>query len=523
MLKKNDNAPRIGQILLDYGLITQDQLTRALDSQMQTQGRLGSILEEMGFLGNDTLTRILSRQCDKPFINLFEVQVPREILNLVPFEHVKSLKIMPFKKSADTISLAMVDPDDQDAVKKIELSSGKNIEPYGVPDYQMGKAINRFEQEGYGTVSFEGDSLQSERIFVKSEVPNIFTLLRLMIDFRATDLHLSAGAPPSIRVDREIKRLSMPNLTTAQIKDFASEILTQDQMLEFEASQEMDFVLSISDTGRFRMCLYKQRNSISLSARPIIEHIPTVSELGLPEWLTKFTSSQQGLILIASPPGHGKSSTISSLVEVINHSRKSNIIKLENPIIYLHKHGMSNINQREVGIDTESLAKGLKHILRQDPDIIVIDELDDQESIAIALHAAEKGHLVICTMPALNTINAIDKIINRFQDYQLPQIRTQLAENLLIAFSQKLVPVKDSGSKILAYEKLAGSPQVSSAIREGNIAGLKSIIQGQSSEVLSIDRCLARLCLNGRITFEDGLKSADDATAYKRLIENGRA
>jgi twitching motility protein PilT len=343
-----------------------------------------------------------------------------------------------------------------------------------------------------------------------------------MLDFKASDLHLVAGAPPSMRVDGELKRLSMPAVNSAQMKDFISEIVAKEKMEEFERKKELDFVLSLSDTGRFRMNVYKQRNSISLSAGLIYDSIPSIEHLNLPDWIVDYALKPEGLILISGVAGQGKTTTASALVNVINTQRRCNIVTLEDPIKYLHRHNKSNVNQREIGIDTESFAAGLRHVMRQDPDVIMIGDLRDPESIAIALNAAETGHLVIGTIHSLNTVTAIDKILNIFPKHQLPQIRMQLADTLQLLFSQKLIPGKDGEGRIVAYEKLTNSARVENLIKEGNSSNIKSLMQVVSDDMMSMDQCLAKLCFEGKISFDDGLRFADNPTYHKELIKAGK-
>lgn len=513
--------PRLGEILIDYGLITYEQLTRALDRQVQSGQRLGSILEEMGYLDIDTLLNVLSRQYDLPFVNLYEVEVPPDTLKVLPFETVKSLKALPFRSSDTAISVAMVNPGDQTVLRNLETAVGGTVRPFVVPHYQMDRAIRCFEQQGYGTVPFEGEKLREEKVRAEAGVPGIYTLFKLLLDFRATDLHLAAGAPPAMRVNNELKKLSMPAVSAAQMKDFIAEVLTKDQMETFERERELDFVVSLSDTGRFRLNIYRQRNSVSLSARLIYEQVPSTAELGLPDWIGEYALKPHGFVLISGVAGQGKTTTIAALVNIINTRRCCNIVTLEDPIEYLHRHLKSNVNQREIGIDAGSVSAGLKHVLRQDPDVIIIGDLKDPESIAFALSAAENGKLVIASMHSFNAVTSIDKILNIFHAHQLPQIRMQLADTLLLVFSQKLIPGRDGEGRVLAYEKLLNSSRVAALIREGKSGNIRSLMQVGAEDVLSMDGCIARLCFDGRISFEDGLRFADNPAYYQELIRSG--
>jgi len=522
MIEQGKQRPRLGEILVNYGLISYDQLTRALDRQVRSGQRLGSILEETGDVDVDTLLNVLSRQYDTPFVNLFEVTVPPETLRTLPFDTVKSLKAIPFRSSDRAVSVAMVDPADAGSLKTLEQTLGCSVKPFVVPHYQLDKAIRCFEEEGYGDVTFEGRKLREDRIRVKTGIPGITTLLRLLLDFRATDLHLVAGAPPAMRVNGGLKKLSMPNISAAQMKEFIAEILTKDQMETFERERELDFVISLSDVGRFRMNAYRQRSSVSLSARLIYEKIPSLSSLGLPEWISDHVMKHRGLVLISGIAGQGKTTTVAALVDAINTRRCCNMVTLEDPIEFLHKHGKSNVNQREIGIDTESFSEGLRHVLRQDPDVVVIGNLKDPESIALALNAAENGKLVIASMHSFNSVSSIEKIVNIFPEHQVPQIRMQLADTLVMIFSQKLIPGNDGEGRVLAYEKLINSQRVANLIREGKTLNIRSVMQVEADDALSMDGCIARLCFEGKISFEDGLRFADNPAYFQELIRSGK-
>lgn len=513
---------RIGEILLDYGLITREQLVRALDKQIETGNRLGSVLESLGYLGSDTLLSVLGKQYDRPFVNLYEVKVPPEILELLPFEQVKSYKVLPINKSDNTLSLAMVDPEDATAIQSVEAAIGGTVKPHVVPNYQMDRAISAFEKEGYGSMTFEGKSLREEKILVEERVPGIYTLLKLVTHFKASELHLAAGAAPGMRINDAFKRLSMPRVSSALMRDFISDLLTQDQINEFESSNDLDFVKILSDTGRFRINIFKQRNSISLSARLMYENIPSVTDLNLPVLVNDYAFKSQGIFLIAGNAGQGKSTTIASIVDLINSGRSCNIVTFEDPIKYLHKHKKSNVNQREVGIDTDSVASGLKHVIRQGQDVIVIGDLNDTESITAALNAATSGCLVIAAINASNSVAALDRIFKVFPDNSQPLIRMQLADTLLLLLSQRLVPVKESDDIIRAYEVLMNSSRISNLIRDGQTSNIRQLMQATSEDMSSIDQSIARLCLEGKIEFDAGLKSSDNPVYYQEIIRRGR-
>lgn len=522
MGKGKGKSPKLqfGEVLLEYGIITREQLKKALDRQVQLGGQIGSILKEMGYLDDDYLLNFLSKQFNTSHVNLFEVKIPPDILNLLSFEKVKTFKVLPIKKTGNNITLAMVNPNDLDTIKDVEFAIGSRVDPAIVPFYQMEKALTYFEEEGYGNKAFEGEQLKTEIAAMETETPNMHSLLKLVLEHKATGLHITAGVSPSIRIDNEIKRLPLPEVTPEQTVEFAQEVLTKEQKELFVKEKEIDFALYLSDIGRFRVNMYKQRNSISIAARFIIEDIPSIKDLGLPEWINNYALKNQGLILITGPLGHGKTTTMASLVDVINSTRKCNIVTLEDPVEYLHKHKKSNVNQREIGIDTESFAIGLKHILRQDPDVIVIGEMRDPESIAIALTAAETGHLVISTLHSLNTTTAVERIIDVFPEHQQHQVRLHFADSFILVFAQRLVPKKEGGGRVLAYEKMTYSLRVRNLIREGKIHNIRSFMQSASTDLISLDQSLAKLCLKGKITFEDGLKFSGNPSYYQNLVKS---
>lgn len=513
---------RIGEILLDYGLITQEQLVRALDRQVQSGERLGSVLEGLGYLDSNTLLSILGKQYDRPFVNLYEVKVPPEILELLPFEQVKSHKVLPFNKSDNTLSLAMVDPDDTKVIRNVEAVIGGTVKPHIVPNFQMDRAISAFEENGYGSMTFEGERLREEKVRVEERVPNIQTLLKLVVDFKASELHLSAGAAPGMRINEKFKRLTMPRLSSALMRDFVSDLLTEDQVNEFESRNDLDFVKTLSDTGRFRINIYKQRNSISLSARRMFEEIPSVTDLNLPVLVNDFAFKSRGIILISGTAGQGKATTIASIVDLINSSRSCNIITFEDPLTYLHKHKKSNVNQREIGIDTESVASGLKHVIRQGQDVIVIGDLNDTDSITAALNAAASGCLVIAAINASNSVTALDRILKVFPDNHQPKIRMQLADTLLLLLSQRRVPLKEGDDKIYAYEVLMNSSRISNLIRDGQTANIRQLMQAAAEDMSSMDYSIAKLCLEGKIDFDAGLKLSDNPAYYQEVIRRGK-
>ena len=520
-MTKQNSKSRFGEILLEYGIITQDQLKKALQRQVQVGGHIGSILEEMGFLDGDSLLSFLSKQSNAASLDLIETKIEAKVLNLLPFEKVKTFKVLPVKEAGHKVTLAMVHPHDINAIQDVEFALGRKIEPVIVPYNQMERAISYFEKNPYGKDDFDGHVLKSIITPTQaSKVPDVYSLLKKVVENKATDLHITAGVPPSLRIDNNIQRMQLPPLTPEQVEELCMGVLTAKQREIFARDNEIDLAITLADAGRFRVNVYKQRNSYSLAARIIVDDIPSLKELVLPEWLSDFALKRQGFILITGPSGHGKTTTMSALIDIINSKRRANIVTIEDPIEYLHKHKKSNVNQREIGPDTASFAVGLKHIFRQNPDVIVIGEMRDAESIAVALTAAETGHLVLSTMHSLNTTTAIDRIIDIFPGNQQHQVRMQFADAFLLVLGQRLVPkTGKDGGRIVALEKLVNTHRTRNFIRENKTHSIRALMQAGAEDFSSIDQALAHLCGEGQISVNDGEKFADNVKYFNELVK----
>ena len=337
----------------------------------------------------------------------------------------------------------------------------------------------------------------------------------------ASDVHITSFQPPIIRINGKLEKLkNYKEFTPEDIKNLLYSILNKKRVSEFEKDWELDFAYSISGKGRFRCNYYFQRGSLTGAFRVVKSSIRSIRELQLPEKIEEFADYPRGLVLITGPTGSGKSTTLASIIDLINIRRKENIITIEDPIEYLHTHKNSIINQREVGSDTKSFSSALKYVLREDPDIIMVGEMRDLETISSALTAAETGHLVFSTLHTQDAGQTIDRIIDIFPVYQQQQIRVQLAGTLRAVLVQQLVPTIDNKDRIVAVELMFVTSAIRNLIREMKTHQIITAIQsGGKRGMITMDRSLVNLFRSGKISKEMAYDRCNNIEEMKRTLE----
>lgn len=338
-------------------------------------------------------------------------------------------------------------------------------------------------------------------------IGDIRQLVEIAISENASDLHLSAGVPPILRIFGKIKPMEgFDRLTPKDIEDLVVPILAADQLQTLEREGEIDFSYGLQGIGRFRCNISRQRGSLTLALRVISSQIKSLQELGLPEILSDLAHLRDGLVLVTGPTGSGKSTTLAAMIDIINRERQGVIITLEDPIEFLHQHKNCVVNQREVGIDTKSFANGLRSALRSDPDVILVGEMRDLETISIALTAAETGHLVLSTLHTRGAAKTIDRIIDVFPPESQHQIRIQLSTVLEAVVSQQLFPLKNGQGMVPAVEVMLGTPAIRNMIRDEKVHQIPSMIEtgarfGMQSMKAAIDELVARGLVDGATIF----------------------
>lgn len=344
---------------------------------------------------------------------------------------------------------------------------------------------------------------------------DIFEMLKATSEKKASDLHITVGLPPMIRVDGSLRPLVMEEpYTPEESQKLIFSLMDKQQIATLEEKGQVDYSYSIPGWGRFRVNAYRQRNSYSVACRVVAAEIPTLEDLNLPETLRSLTRLNKGLILVTGPTGSGKSTTLASMIDIINEERKCHILTLEDPIEYLHRHKNSMVNQREVGHDTNDYNAGLRAALREDPDVILVGEMRDLDSISIALTAAETGHLVLSTLHTVGTAKTIDRVIDVFPPYQQQQVKVQLSTVIQGVISQQLIAKKDQPGRIVALEIMLANPAIRNLIREGKTHQVNFILQmSGKTGMVTMDNYLFDL-------YNKGLISMDNALFYSLDQEN---
>jgi len=345
-------------------------------------------------------------------------------------------------------------------------------------------------------------------------------LLQEMIQKGASDLHLTVGNRPKLRVDGDLVNAhSNQVLNPKDTLQLAYSILTEAQKKRFETEDELDFSFGVQNLSRFRGNVYKQRGCVAMAIRQIPYEIVSIEKLGLPPILNQLGERPRGLILVTGPTGSGKSTTLAAMVDKINRERKSHIITIEDPIEFIHRHNNCMVNQREIGADTQSFSAALKYALRQDPDIILVGEMRDLETIGAALTIAETGHLVLATLHTNSAAESINRMIDAFPSHQQGQIRAQLAFVLEGVITQTLLPRAKLRGRVVAAEIMICTPAIRSVIRDDKIHQIYSLMQaGKKHGMQTMNDALASLYMRGEVTLEEALKRSSDPTELLRAV-----
>lgn len=348
-------------------------------------------------------------------------------------------------------------------------------------------------------------------------------LLEQMVKMDASDLHLTVGSPPVVRVDGKLQGLKYDRLTGEDTKKLAYSMLSEKQKLKFEQASELDFSFGIESMSRFRCNIFMQRGNIAVVLRQIPYEVKSFEELGLPKVISEFAKLPRGLVLVTGPTGSGKSTTLAAIIDKINRERAVHIITVEDPIEYLHRHQMALVNQREVYSDTNSFATALKYALREDPDVVLVGEMRDLETIEAALSIAETGHLAFATLHTNSASESINRIVDSFPSNQQEQVRVSLSFSLQAIVSQCLIP-KIGGGRVVAQEILVVTPAIRALIRDDKVHQMYSMMQsGQKYGMKTMNQSLADLYLTGKITLNDAMNYSSNTQELSEMLSKHKS
>jgi twitching motility protein PilT len=540
---------RLGEFLVDRKVLSRDTLEVMLDREAKEGTPLPRLLAVDRLVSEKDLMAAVAHQVGMPFVDLEETSIDPTVDRLIPAELARASVAVAIEPRGNELLVAMADPSDAAAVGTIQEATGWKV----LPAIAEREEVRRLLDAMYGKVAGSKtngngkragvDGEEIEISFAEESMPatgpevvgrlgdeskagdlHVNDLLERVVDLGGSDLHLTSGIHPAVRVHGELKPLTeFPEMNGSEIRRMIYAILTQKQRERFESELELDTSHAIPGVGRFRVNVFLQRDSMGAVMRVIPFEIVPLEQLGLPPAVAGLSQLPRGLVLVTGPTGSGKSTTLASLVDIINTQKPVHIMTVEDPIEFLHQHKTAVVNQREVGEDTNSFANALKHVLRQDPDVILVGEMRDLETISTALTAAETGHLVFATLHTQDAPQSVDRVIDVFPAHQQQQIRVQLASSLQGIVTQQLVPRRGGGGRAVACEVLIATPAVRNLIREGKTHQIYSAMQaGGRFGMQTMDQSLASLLTAGVIDLGTALERCANEEDLRRLSGQGR-
>jgi twitching motility protein PilT len=513
----------VGELLVERKVLSRDALEELLVQEQRSGTPFVQLVVADGVVGERDVVAAIAAHVGLPAWNPLDRPIPPMVRSMIPAELARKVSAIVVAAEDQHLVVAMEDPSDRGAADLISQTTGWQVRPAMATPGDIRRAID----ETYGPADGSTDDESSAPVVVRSATGLTYQLnglLTRMVELGASDLHLSNGRPPSVRVDGAIRVLDgYPELTGSQLRELVYAVLSDRQRERFEADRELDTSHSIPDVGRFRLNVFLQRDSVGAVLRAIPQTVVALDKLGLPPVVGELSRLQRGLVLVTGPTGSGKSTTLASLVDIVNSTRPCHIMTVEDPIEFLHHHKRAVVNQREVGEDTHSFSEALRHVLRQDPDVILVGEMRDLETISTALTAAETGHLVFGTLHTQDAPQSIDRVIDVFPAHQQQQIRVQLASALQAVVTQQLLKKNADRGRVVASEVLIATAAVRNLIREGKVHQIYSVMQGGGKYGMrTMDHSLAELVRHGDITLDVAVEHCHNADDVRRLVQAGR-
>jgi twitching motility protein PilT len=510
----NSQARKFGESLVERHVLSKDVLEDALDESSRLNLPLPAILLQRGLVGPKDLAAALSVALGMPFVDFDETAIQPTAAQIVPEKLAREYTAIGVESTPDTVVVAFADPGDHAALgvvaATVHAETGLMVTPAGAERQQLLAAI----ESTYGSASEAPES----RLVGEGIDPELHRMFERVQEIDASDLHLAAGQPPLVRILGDLHRLTdFEVLSASRIRELIYSIITKRQQETFEELHELDTNYTVPGIARYRVNIYLKRNAVAVSFRQIPYTVLPFERLGLPEAVRHFSELPRGLVLVTGPTGSGKSTTLASIIDLVNLNRPCHIITIEEPIEFVHESKMALVSQRDVGTDTASFATALRQALRQDPDVILVGEMRDLETISTAVTAAETGHLVFATLHTQDAAQTIDRIVDAFPAEQQGQVRIQVASTLQGIVTQQLVPTADGSARAVAAEVLVATPAIRNLIRDGKIHQVYPMLQaGRKFGMNTMDEHLGALVREGRITMEAALLRCRDSNELHR-------
>lgn len=546
----------LARALCDRAVLEPAEAEQWLQREQAESRPLAELLVSAGRVNPRQLAEASARAAGVPFVDLATQRVPAETAAALPPEFVRTRRALPLQVTDAEAFVAVVDPADVALVDDAERLLGRPVRPVVAVASDLEAAIAAIgptappQPDPLAAAVPQPDPLAAADASFAAPLPppgaavptpstataaaaaagppteeakgaelHINELLDKVLAYKASDLHLTVGTPPQVRVHGELVPLEeFPVLEPQTLRRMIYAILTQKQRERLESELELDVSYTLPGRSRFRVNVFMQRNAFGAVLRTIPTEIVPLESLGLPKIVRSFAEYPRGLVLVTGPTGSGKSTTLASLIDIINREQPVHIMTVEDPIEFVHEHKRAIVNQREVGEDTKSFAAALRHVLRQDPDVILVGELRDLETIQTALTAAETGHLVFATLHTQDAPQSIDRLIDVFPPHQQQQVRVQLATSVQAIVTQQLVRSAEGNERFVAAEVMVATPAIRNLIREGKIYQIYSSMQaGGQFGMQTMDQALAELVKTRRIPYELAVERCSNEADLARL------
>jgi twitching motility protein PilT len=529
-----NQSRRLGEFLVERHVLSRDALEAALEEEARTGTPLPAVLVRSGAVAEKDLVAAVANGADIRFVDLAETPLHPDATQAIPAEIARRHLALGVCFEAAQLVVAFADPGNKEAVSAVHEACGWEVVPAISERKELLRAIDAvYGPAPAGTAPAAAGDADLLRVTIGEEAAprprdaepdlHINDFLGRVLELSGSDLHLTAGSPPMVRVHGDLLPMSeFPVLNGSQIRQLVYAVITQKQRERFEDHLELDTSHTIPGQGRFRVNVMLQKDSVGAVLRVIPYEIVPLDALGLPPAVAQFSQLTRGLVLVTGPTGSGKSTTLASLIDIINRTKPVHIMTVEDPIEFLHNHKRAVVNQREVGEDTHSFANALKHVLRQDPDVILVGEMRDLETISTALTAAETGHLVFATLHTQDAPQSVDRVIDVFPSHQQQQIRVQLAASLQGIVTQQLVAIAGGHGRAVAAEVLVATPAIRNLVREGKTHQIYSMMQaGGKYGMQTMDQSLAQLVRTGKISLETATEKCANEEDLRRLLGGG--